>query len=59
MHAAMIVCMDYNINRGKQATKSPSDFMPDFGKPEPAPAESMRSLFRIAAESLPRKEDSN
>ena len=53
----MIVSILYNINRGKSQAKSPADFMPDFAKAEPAPDESMRSLFRIAAEGLPRKED--
>lgn len=36
LHAAMILSMLYNINRGTQKAKDPSDFMPDFSPPVPA-----------------------
>ena len=46
LHAAMIVSILYNINRGKHKAKSPSDFMPDFGsKPDLSPSDQVIAAF--------------
>ncbi|KKL54307.1 hypothetical protein LCGC14_2266740 [marine sediment metagenome] len=45
LHAAMNLSMLYNINRGKSATKSPADFMPDFDGTAHSP-QTLKAKFR-------------
>ncbi|MCH8081005.1 MAG: DUF4035 domain-containing protein [Proteobacteria bacterium] len=47
LHAAMIVSMLYNINRGKHEAKSPSDFMPDFGGRQENVGEQVVAAFKL------------
>lgn len=53
LHAAMILAMLYNINRGNLEAKSPSDFMPNFDAEESVSTEGARSFLRTLTQGLP------